>query len=245
MSLYDRAVTLGVKLDAAATADSSDAVLAQGQILVTELDLASSQLESVASMRATLSLETRPNLDVKAATQAIGAFRAGLSRHSAAAFQHAPAGTLRDLAKQQRATLERWVLATWRARVDELTPHAALATRDRLQGNATHRRHAETLLRKITTIRDLNPLVDAGKLQTELRADDLADWLEVIATLDKELDRALETLEAARTKHSPAVRAALARAGSIEGLRLDELTDELLSELRAAGVEEQLVVRHL
>jgi hypothetical protein len=245
MTLYDRAVNVSVKLAAAAAADASDARLAQGQILVTELDQTSSRLEAATLMRATVGVDTRPGLDAKAAPQAIGAFRAGLSRHGAAAFQHAPAGTLRDVAKQQRAATERWALSTWKARLDDLTPHAALATNDRLQGNAAYRQRAETRLRKLRRVRDFNPLLDAVKLQTDLGGDALADWLKAVAHLDQELHDALETLDAARAQQSPTLRAALARASSVEGLPLDELTDELLAELRAVGVEEQLVVRRV
>lgn len=244
MTLYDRAVTVGVKLDAAATADAGEALLAQGQMLVSDLDLTSSQLERAATIRADFGVD-RPNLGAKAVSQAIGAFRAGLSRHGAAAFQHAPASTLRDVAKQQRAAAERWALSSWRARVDDLTPAAALATNERLQGNAAHRLRAENRLRKLTKVRDLNPLVDAAKLQAELDGSVLADWLAAIATLNTELRVALETLDAARVQQSPTVRAALARASSVDGLSMHELTDELLAELRVTGIAEQLVVRRV
>lgn len=243
MTLYDRAVTLGVKLSAAAAADAGDALLAQGQMLVGDLDLTSTQLEDLATIRADFGVDGRPNFDAKAVTQAIGAFRAGLSRHGSPAFQHAPAGTLRDVAKQQRAAAARWALSSWRARIDDLTPAAALATSERLQGNAAHRRRAENRLRKLTRVRDLNPLVDAVKLQAELEGNVLADWLAAIARLNTELREALETLDAARLQQSPTVRAALARASSVDGLPLEELTDELLAELRTTGIADQLLVR--
>src|SRR3954469_16333721 len=99
MSLYDKAVDIGVRLDAAASADASVALLAQGQILVRELDETTARLEAAASARNALGVDGRPPIGAKAASQAVGAFRAGLSRHAASAFQHAPATTLRDVAK--------------------------------------------------------------------------------------------------------------------------------------------------
>jgi len=245
MTLYNRAVDLGVRLGAAAAADASDALLAQGQILVTDLDRTSSQLEAAASIGDDLGGDSRPKPDAKAVTQAIGAFRAGLSRHGAAAFQHAPTGTLRDVAKQQRTATERWVLRAWRARLDDLTPHAALATSDRLHGSTTHRQRAENRRQKLARVRDLNPLLDAVNLQAELGDGAVADWLEAVAALDQDLGDMLEILDVARTQQSPTVRAALARASSVSGLPLDELTDELLAELRAADLEDQLVVRRV
>lgn len=245
MSLYDRSVTLGVRLEAAAAADSNDALLAQGQILVEELDQTSSVLETAAAMRATLGVTTSPNLDAKAAAQAIGNFRAGLSRHGASSFQHAPSGTLRDVGRQQRTATERWALGTWRARVDELTPHVTSATSDRLQGDAAPRQRAENRLRKLDKVRDFNPLTDADKLRADLGGDALPGWLDAVMALDQELRDVLAILDANRAQQSPTVRAALARANSPEGLPLDELSDALLAEIRNAGVEEQLVVRHV
>lgn len=245
MTLYDRAVNVGVRLDAAAAADASDALLAQGQILVADLDRTSSQFEAAVSMGADLGGDSRPKLGVKASTQAIGAFRAGLSRHGAAAFQHAPAVTLRDVAKQQRAAIDRWAISAWRARLDDLTPHAALATIDRLRGSTAHRQRAENRRQKLARVRELNPLLHAAQLQVELGDGTVPNWLEAVAALDQELGDALKTLDAARTQQSPMVRAALARASSLGGLPLDELTDELLGELRAADVAEQLVVRRV
>lgn len=243
MNLYDRAVTLGVKLDAAASADSNDAVLAQGQLLVTDLDLASARMESAATMRDDLAATAGPSLNAKETNQAIGAFRAGLSRHGAAAFQHAPAVTLRDLARQQSTTVEKWTLANWRRQVAERTPYAALATPDKLQGNPTHRQRVDIRLRKLATIRDLNPLLDRDRLRVELQGDTPAEWLQAAAALDREISDALNLLEETRAKQSPRVRAAMSKAGSVYGLPLDEVTHELLDELRAAGVDDQLVVR--
>jgi hypothetical protein len=245
MTLYDRAVDVAVKLEVAAAGDASDALLAQGQMLVRDLDESSSQLGAAASLFADLGVVTRLSLDVRAVTQAIGAFRAGLSRHGAAAFQHAPAGRLRDLAKQQRVATERWGLSMWRARLADLTPHVARASSDRLQGSTLHRRRADNRLRKLTRVREFNPLVDAAKLHDDLGGDAVADWLGAVAILDRELGDALEVLDAARAQQSATVRSALALASSQAGFPLDELTDELLAELRAAGVEDQLVVRYL
>jgi hypothetical protein len=245
MSLYDRAVDIGVRLDAAASADASVALLAQGQILVRELDETTARLEAAASMREVLEVDSRPAVDSKAVNQAVGAFRAGLSRHAAAAFQHAPATTLRDVARQQATAAERWALSAWRAKVDELTPHVPHATSEHLQGGALLRQRAENRLRKLRLIRDINPLTDAVRLQSELQGTDLAGWLETVSGLDEELSGALEALQAERAQHTPAVRAALFRAGSTDGLPLEEVTEDLLADLRAAGVLDQLVVRRV
>jgi hypothetical protein len=245
MSLYDRAVDMGVRLGAAASADAGVALLAQGQILVRELEETTARLEAAASIRKTLGVDTRPAVDTKVVSQAVGAFRAGLSRHAAAAFQHAPATTLRDVAKQQAASVERWALSAWRAKVDELTPHTHQATSENLQGGALLRQRAENRLRKLKVVRDINPLTDQTRLQSELQGTDVSAWLAAVSTLDEELRAALEGLEAERALHTPTVRTALERADSPDGLPLDEVSEDLMTELRAAGVLDQLVVRRL
>jgi hypothetical protein len=245
MSLYDRAVDIGVRLEAAASADASVAVLAQGQILVRELDETTARLEAAASTRNVLGVDARPTIDAKAVNQAVGAFRAGLSRHAASAFQHAPATTLRDVAKQQATAVERWALSAWRAKVDELTPHARQVTSEQLQGGALLRQRAENRLRKVRVIRDINPLTDSARLQAELQGTDLPAWLAAVSNLDDELRVALEGLEAERAQHTSGVREALARADSPEGLPLEEVTEDLMTELRTAGVLDQLVVRRV
>ncbi len=245
MSLYDSAVNLALKLDAAVAADASDHLLAQGQMLVLDLDRASATLEAAADMRAALGAATDPTVDTKSVNQAIGAFRAGLSCHGASAFQHTPASTLREVAKQQRLAAERWALHAWRSTVDRLAPHAADVTSDRLHGTTGQRLRAQNRLRLLSKVRDLNPLTEATKLQAELGGSSLNDWIAAVAALDVELQIALEQLDATRARYSPVVKAALVRADSDTGLRLDELTDELLVELRTAGVDDQLVVRRL
>ncbi len=241
--LYERALSLAARLDAAAAADASESLLVQGQVLVKALQEATTELKAAAALRNTLGTGSSPLLDLKLVTSTAGALRAGLARHGAAAFQHVPATNLKDAVKAQRASAQRWASKTWRDCFDREAPNFAQATPDRFQGKPELRRRAQELQQRLSRIRELNPLTEPDKLHREAGSATPEEWLTRVAELDLQLGRALEALDTAREQQTPAVREALARADTVAGLPFSALTDELLEALRLAGVGEQLVVR--
>src|SRR4051794_10111796 len=143
MSLYDESVNLQVKLEAAQEADAGVELLVRGQRLVDTLEAATIYLERAAELPADLRSDSAPGIDEKAVTQAIGAFRGGLSRRGMVAFQHQPAATLVDVAKAQRDKCARWVGSRWRAVFTPYEPEIERAASGRLVGDLTQRVAAE------------------------------------------------------------------------------------------------------
>lgn len=242
MSLYDRAVDLHLKLEAAQSADTSIELLTKGARLVDSLEQASAYFANASGFRDKAHVADRPNLDLKAVTQAVGAFRAGLSRHGSAAFQHQPATTLAEVAKAQRERTARWVAARWR---DLFAPYEPLLERvqsERLVGNTTRTVVAQARASKLRASKSMDPVANAAELRTILGGEDVAAWVQRIGTLAIELRDALGALDAEHAAFTPEVREALRRAAD-EGLPVSDLSDDLLAALREAGVDGHLVVR--
>jgi hypothetical protein len=243
MTIYDRAVDLQLKLEAAQSADTSVELLAKGQRLVDSLDIASNYFAGVAAFRAKTGFSGQPGVDGKAVSNAVSGFRAGLSRHGSAAFQHQPATTLTDVARAQRERVSRWVAARWK---DLLSPHDHLVERggsESLVGNRTHVVVAQARASKLRAVRTMDPVADGDALRAALGGDDVEAWLVNVGVLAAELRGALDALDTEHAALTPAVREALERAASADGLPLAEVSDELLEALRLAGAEGQLVVR--
>ena len=243
MTLYDRAVDLAVKLEAAAASDASSQVLARGQVLVTQLDAASSCFTRATTFAVEANLSGRPGIDHRAIARAVGAFRGGLTKHGPQAFQHQPAANLIEVARQQVSVVERWARAAWQAQVDERAPQAEPAQQVNLHGSPSYRTVAQARLSKLRLVRDINPLTNGADLESHLGGQSVAEWLAAVEGLAAELQKALDNLAAEKAAHSPAVQAALARAASPGGLPLEDFDATLLEELREAGVADQLTVR--
>jgi hypothetical protein len=241
MSLYDRCVDLQVKLDAAQLADASLELLARGARLVEGLDGASEYLEGTAAFRSNANIADAPALDLKRATQAVGAFRAGLSRHSSAAFQHQPAATLIEVAKSQRDRAARWVGACWKNLFAEYEPLLDRVQTEHLVGSGTHRVVARAS--KLQAARGADPVTAVGELRSRLGGEEVAAWVASIESLGADLRRELAALDHERAALTDEVRDALQHAASEEGLPLSEISVDLLAALRAAGVDGHLVVR--
>lgn len=242
MSLYDRAVDLQLKVEAAQTADTNLDLLTRGARLVESLHRASEYFASAATFRSKAQIHDRPSLDLKAVSQAVGTFRAGLSRHSSAAFQYQPATTLAEVAKAQRERAARWVIARWKDLFAEYDPLLERVQTEHLVGSATHILVAQARASKLRAAMAMDPVANASDLQTALGGGDVEAWLHAITTLGNELRGALDALDAERAALNPEVREALRRAAA-EGLPLSELSDELLAALRDADVDGHLVVR--
>jgi hypothetical protein len=243
MSLYDQAVDLQLKLEAAQSADTSLALLARGARLVESLDRASKYFASAAAFRSKAQIGDRPSLDLKAVSQAVAAFRAGLSRHGSAAFQHQPATNLADVAKAQRERVVRWVTARWKDFFAEYEPLIERILTEHPVGNTTHIAIARARASKLRAVRGMDPIANAADLQTALGGGDVDAWLHAITELGVEMRGMLAALDTERAAFTPEVREALQRAAAEGGLPLSELSDELLAALRNTGVDEHLVVR--
>lgn len=244
MSLYDRSVDLQLKLEAAQSADTSLELLARGARLVESLERASEYLAGAVAFRSAVKIADRPGLDLKAVSKAVGAFRAGLSRHGSAAFQHEPAATLIEVAKAQRERTSRWVTARWKDGFEKYQPLLDRIQTEHLVGSATHIVVAQARASKLRAAMGMDPVANAAELQSTLGGADVGAWLRAITTLADEMRSALQALDAERAALTPEVREALRRASAVGGLPLSDVTQELLAALRSAGVDESLVVRH-
>jgi hypothetical protein len=242
VSLYDRSVGLQLKLETAQSADTGVELVTRGARLVDSLNQASEYFASTARFRTGAEIVEGPNLDVKAINQALGGFRAGLSRHGIVAFQHQPAATLADVAKAQRDRASRWVTARWRDLFSSYEPMLERVKTGQLIGNARHIVVAQSRAATLEAARSLDPIVDGPQLKSSLGGEDLDTWLKRIKAVASDLSDALQALDAEQTAFTPEVREALRRAGD-EGIPLSELSPALLDAIRAAGVASQLVVR--
>ncbi len=243
MTLYDRSVDLQLKLEAAQSADTSLGLLARGAQLVLSLDRATEYLAGAAAFRSSAEITDRPGLDLKGVSKAVAAFRAGLSRHGSAAFQHDPASTLTEVAKTERERTARWVTARWRDRFEAYRPLLDRIQTEHLVGNATQILVARARASKLRAAMGMDPVANAADLQNTLGGVDVDAWLRAITTLANEMRTALEALDAERAALTPEIREALRRAAAEGGLPLSDVTDELLAALRCAGIDESLVVR--
>lgn len=245
MSLFDRAVDLQLKLEVAQTADTGLDLLARAARLFEALADAADYLEGAARFRGRMNVPDRPSIDVRAVTQAVSAFRAGISRHGSAAFQHQPAATLSEAAKTQRDRSSRWLASRWR---QEFAPYEAAMDRaasEPLSGGGSQSLVAQVRASKLRALRGLDPITQREEISKALGTDDVERWRSAIGEVGSQLAAALEALDAEHAALSAEVRSILDRAASEAGMPLDELTPELLAALRAAGVGGRLVVRRL
>lgn len=244
MSLYADCVDLLVKLEAAQAADAGVELLARGQRLVATLEEATRYFESAAALPAELTSGSSPGVDEKAVTQAIGAFRGGLSRYGVSTFQHQPAAGLVEVAKAQRDKCARWVGSRWRAVFTQYEADIDRAGSGQLVGDMTQRVAVQRRASTLRAARGFDPIAQPDELGRLLGGSDAHDWLRAVHATASELHEVLARLDAARNAMTAEVRDALQRAASEDGLSLSDLTAELLAALRAAGVDDQLVVRH-
>lgn len=244
MSLYDHAVDLQLKLEAAQSADSGLELVAKADHLVEALDTATGYLTGIARLQSRLSLNDPPPIDGKASAAAISAFRAGLSRYGPKALQQQPAAKLTDVARDQRARAVRWAGARWRGIFDTYQSLVERAQPGQLLGASKHRFTAERTARKLVMLARQDPISDEDTVIAELCDGNAnASWLERVELLGDELSGALQSLEDERAALTPEVQKALDMATSDEGLPLAEVATSLLDALRAVGVDDDLVVR--
>lgn len=244
MSLFDDAVDLQLKLDAAQTADASHDSIAKAQELVNALESTTAYLRAVDDFRRAVGVAEAVPVEVKAITAAVNAFRGGVSQRGAAAFQQQYAVSLVSTAKSQRDRVSKWIKARWS---DLFTPYESAiqeAETAREAGRGSYARTAQMRASTLKAVRGLDPVVDAEQVKQSLGVTSPADqWKGAIADVAAQLESALASLASERDALTPEVRHALERAATSDGLPLDEVTDELRTALRQANVEHLLVVR--
>jgi hypothetical protein len=244
MSLYDQAVDLQLKLEAAQSADSGIELVTKADHLVEALDDATGYLTGISRLQSRLSLTESPRIDGKASAAAVSAFRAGLSRYGPKAFQQQPATKLIEVARDQRARAARWAGARWRDLFEGYQSLLGQTQPGQLFGGSNHRFAAERRATKLSMLQRQDPIADEDKVIAELcDGDASASWLERVKSLGDDLARALQSLEDERASLTPEVQKALDLATSDEGLPLTAVTASLLDALRVAGVDDDLVVR--
>ncbi len=243
MTLFDRAVDLQLKLEVAQTADTGMDLLARAARLVEVLSDSAGYFEGVLHFRHGMNTSERPPVDVKTISQSVSAFRAGISRHGSAAFQHQPATNLAEAAKTQRDRCARWLSARWRQEFTPYEPMMARVASERLSGSGSHAVVAQARASKLRALRSLDPVSDSDGVSRAIGTDDVGSWRKVIKDVADQLAAALAALDGEHAALAPEVRSTLERAASADGVPLDELTAELLAALRAAGVDGQLVIR--
>lgn len=244
MTLYDRSVDLQLKLEAAQSADTSLELLSRANRLIDALEQSAAYLEGVARFLEAADVVERPEIDVRVVTRAVSIFRAGVSQHGSAAFQHQPAASLAETAKKQRELATRWLTAVWHGIFAEYEPLMDRVDTEQLVGSSSHRVVAQARVAKLRVLRGFDPVANAAGVDESLgTTGDVRTWITAIRGIGAELGDALAALDTERENLTPEVRDALERAASDAGLPLDEVTDGLLGALRHAGVDEHLVVR--
>lgn len=244
MTLFDQAVDLQLRLEANQTAESTHDLVEKADNLANVLEGVITYLDGVLAFRERLSLDDKPAVDVKASSTAVRQFRAGLSTHGAKAFQQQPAAKLVDVAKDQRTRASRWVSARWKAQFDPSIALIDAVEAGLLVGGSPYRRTAERVARKMTMLMRQNPVSDESKVVAELCGGD-PDllWPDQIVSLADELSQAFEAMRRERDALTPAVQSALDEASSLDGFPLEDLTSDLLEQIRAAGMAGDMVVR--
>jgi hypothetical protein len=243
MNLYDRSVDLSVRLDAASAAESSEDLLVRGRTLSLALDDASAMLEGADRFRVALGVREPSNIDAKPATQAVRSFRAGLSKHGAAGFQHQPATNLQAAARDLSTKVSRWASSLWKHQFESVQPLLEREERGNFVGDDSHKRVARSRAQSLRAAQRIDPLREEDKLAEVLGGPTLVEWLAGISQKAAELSSALDVLDGERNALTPQVREVLVQAASPDGFPLDSVGPELLAELRAAGVLADLVVR--
>ncbi|WP_420436605.1 hypothetical protein [Candidatus Poriferisodalis sp.] len=243
MNIYERAGSLKLRVEASQIDDQHLELQQQASELLSQLRDRVVFLEMFAMLSDVLGLDERPKLDKARLHQAVDGFRSALTQHNAAAVQQQPAVTLLSSAQKIEESLARWALSAWKAEFEDLS---ALIGEDGLQGLAgppVKVARARRIASQIQTAIGRNPMRDLGSIQTGLEADGLEACVVRIRELGGELRSVLEELKRAQAELPPQVQMVLERTASKDGFPLEDLTEEMLTSLREAGVLGEFVVR--
>ena len=243
MTLFETAIELQLRLEAASTADKEDVLLSRARTVRDAIVAAREHFEAAQSYRVTVGLTDTPPLNTKAIRQAVGHFRGALSRSSANACQQRPAATLERVLAEQTRRVDHWIKSTWGMNFAHAKALLDRVDAGDLHGPVLARTQAQNRASKIRDVLNLNPVKDRATLEARLNAVGLDACIERINELIQELQAAIATIDQEQETMPPEVREAIQRATSADGLPLSEVTPELMAALRSAGVLDDFVVR--
>lgn len=239
MTLLDKATSLQLRLEAASEADAGDELLARCRTVRDELLATVDYLDRVQAYRQAIGRDSRV-LDGKEIRQAAGRFKGALSKNGPRACQQQTAATLLEVAKKHTGRAERWARSTWKDHFEEAGPLLERAESGNLHGSSATT--ARSRAAQIRVVAGLNPVSDREALEERLREDGPVACIGRVKTLIGELRTAIDASDAEHAALTPEVQDILRRAAG-QGIPLDEITQELLTALRTAGVISNLVVR--
>jgi hypothetical protein len=240
MNLYDRSLSLRVRLSDANTDSIDHALLDRGHQVVALLDESSRVVRSVAEFRGAFELGPPP-LDEKVLGQAARQFRTGLTKHQAAALQHQTTTKLEEAVRTQSRIATAWAKSSWKSRFERWEPGLARANAGGLFGDGARQRRIALYAAKLTALASSDPIAHRTQIADRLDTD-IDRWRDAIDSLGAQLEAEIAALDQQRKEFDPAVQSILERAAA-DGVPLDEFTPELLALLKFAGVLGDLAVR--
>ena len=158
-------------------------------------------------------------------------------------MQQQTAATLLKAVETERTRLDRWAKLIWKSRFDHLQSLLDRVESGGLLGSTEHWRKARRCASQLRSARNTDPIHAIKELERILDATGLDACLEKINILGDELSSAIKSIDQEHSDLTSEVRTVLDRAGSSDGLPLDEITSEILEALKSAGVLHGLVVR--
>ena len=145
--------------------------------------------------------------------------------------------TVRD---ELLAIADRWAKSNWKEHFEPAKTLLERVESGDLRGSTATTARARAS--QIKTVSGLNPVTDQADLESRLKVTGPLACIERVKSMIGELRAAIEMADTEHAALTPEVRDVLRRAAEA-GLPLAEITPELLSALRSAGVIEDLVVR--
>lgn len=242
MNLYERSAGLRVALDTASKASGDHELVERGQRVIDLLNASVTTLSDLRDLSRVLQFGPA-NLEAKTLSQSARQLRTGFARYQAEALQHASTTNFEKAVRDIVKLATRWAEARWRELFDRWVDPIDRAIDATLVGDAERRHQAKRKAQKMKALSTCNPVTERDQIDEFLAGVEMAAWCAAIETMGGELTSVLQQLEESHRALGLAVREALDRAATIEGLPLDEVSPELLVQLRDAGVLDSLVVR--
>ena len=208
--------------------------------LVTNLSESTSELRQVRELLECLRVEN--SVDADAVRRAIDDFEQQLTQVGLRAVQRPAASTLSESVNDLYEKADRRGKSVWRNLFSGLTED--IETRVRRLGSSALDRNSKAAHTKVNGAKLNYPVADWEKTKKVLGGD-CSKWRkkvdDLIVKLTVELDKA-ETAVAARPE---AVQKFIAKASTNKGFALENLTPELLAQLRDEGIVDDYTVKRL
>lgn len=239
MSLSAVAATLNARIRTFKETADHEGLGRAAQVLVTKLSERTGELRQVRELMECLRVEN--SVDDDAVRNGIDDFQQQLAQAGLKAVQRPTASTLSKSVDDLHEKADRRGKNAWRNLFSELAED--IDTRVRKLGWSTRDRKAKTALTTVNKARLSYPVADWEETKKVLGGD-CSKWPEkisaLIVNLTVELDRA-ETAVAARPE---AVQKFIAKASN-KGFALEDLTPELLAQLRDEGLVDDYTVKRI